>query len=113
MKRRTLVRKLGAAGIGAAALSGSAAAADRPSVGDIAIDRDIDVAAVDGEVPLAELLEPHEVADLSEQDLSRRVSVAADADTITLAACCQYCPESELKDCDIWCECCIEDCTPP
>lgn len=110
MKRRTLVRKLGAAGIGAAAISGTAAAR-RPPVSDIGIDRELDVSSVEGETTLEQLLEPQDVAELpADVDLSRRVTVAAKADVITLGDCCEYCPFTAVEDCDQLCYCCVENC---
>lgn len=59
MKRRTVMRKLGAAGIGPAAISGTAA---KPSsTADLG---GLSVSSVDGWVTPAELLEPHEIAAL-------------------------------------------------
>lgn len=105
MKRRTLMRKIGATGIGAAAISGPAAAAERPSVSDLGIDRDIDVASMEGRVPLGELLEPHELASLpAGVDASRRITVAAEADVVTLGECCPYCCWPAIMPCD--CDCC-------
>lgn len=113
MKRRTLVRKLGAADIGAAAISGTATAR-RPAVSAIDIDRELDVSTVEGETTLGELLEPRDVAELSaDVDPSRRVSVAAEADVITLGSRCTYCPWTAVEDCETNCECCVEDCSNP
>lgn len=107
MKRRTLIRKVGAAGIATAALSGSATA-ERPSVSDLDIDRELDVSSVEGWVPLAELLEPEEVASLpAGVSPSRPISVAATADSITVQDCCELCCTDARKACE--CVCC--DCT--
>lgn len=106
MKRRTLIRQLGAAGIGAAAISGTTAA-ERPSVSDLDIDRELDVSSVEGWVPLAELLEPAELASLpAGVDPSRPISVAAEADRITVQDCCTLCCRDARKACEcICCEC--------
>lgn len=105
MKRRTLVRKLGAASIATATISGPAVAAERPSVSDLGIDRDLDVASMEGRVPLGELLELREIASLPESvDPSRRITVAPEADVITLGECCPYCCWPAIMPCD--CDCC-------
>ncbi len=107
MKRRTLVRKLGAAGIATATISGPAAASGPTAVSDLGIGRELDVSSVEGWVALEELLDPHELASLpAGVDASRRISVAADADSITVQDCCAFCCRNARKECEcICCEC--------
>lgn len=114
MKRRALIRNIGAAGIATAALSGSTAA-QRPSIGDLDIERELDVSSVEGWVTLDELLEPDELRALpTHLDPSERLlTVAPEADTITIQDCCAVCCNRQLIDCG--CNCCgcdfVEGCT--
>lgn len=112
MKRRTLVQKMGAAGIAMAAVSGPTAAAGRPSVSDLGIERELDVASVEGEVTLDELLEPHERAALpADVDPSEyALAVAPEVDAVTVQDCCPYCCSDQIfRRC--LCGCCVcDDC---
>lgn len=105
MKRRTLMRKMGAAGVGAAVISGTAAAKSS-SVADLG---ELDVSSVDGWVPLEELLEPDEVAALpAGVDASEQIGVAPAADRISVQDCCETCCRMEkFMKCD--CACCVCD----
>lgn len=105
MKRRTLVRKLGAAGI-ATTTVGGAAAARRP--GGTALDRELDVSSVSGRTTLAELLDPSDrrrlPADVEPAEFE--VVVAPAADSITIAGCCEYCCDGRDLVCEDHCDCC-------
>lgn len=109
MKRRTMMRKLGAAGIGAAAISGSATA-KRPSVDDLGIDRDIDVSSVEGAVTLDELLEPADVDSLADDvdPSAYKLTVAPDAEVLAIGDCCAQCCE-HMRFADCVCHCCFCD----
>lgn len=111
MKRRTLIRNLGVAGIATAAVSGTTTAAEGPSITDLGIRREFDVASIEGQVSLDELLEPDEVAALpADADPTEfSVTVAPEADAITIQDCCLYCCEDELLVCDCIC-CTCDDC---
>lgn len=111
MKRRTMLRKLGAAGIATTALSGSAVAAERPAdLGDLGVDRDIDVSSVDGQVSLAELLEPGDVESLADDvdPSAHTLTVAPEADVIALDDCCESCCH-RMKFVKCTCDCCVCD----
>lgn len=111
MKRRTLIRTVGAAGIATATLSGSGAAtAERPSIDDLGIERELDVASVEGRVTLDTLLEPHDrealPADVDPSEYT--VSVAPEADSITVQDCCAICC-SQMLEIRCFCTCCTCD----
>ncbi len=107
MKRRTLIRQLGAAGIVTATISGSATA-KRPSIGDLDIDREFDVSSVEGWVAIGELLEPEEIASLpAGLNATERIGVEPEADSITVEDCCAVCCKTALQyEC---CTCCYCD----
>lgn len=110
MKRRTLVRKLGAAGIATTALSAPTAAAGKSPVSELGIERELDVTSVEGRVTLDELLEPHELETLpADVDPSERLlTVAPEADSITVQGCCAICCSQMVEiACD--CTCCTCD----
>lgn len=100
------MRKIGATGV-AAALSGPTAAAERASIADLDVERELDVASVDGLVAIGELLEPHEIAALPDGiDPAEPIAVAAEADTITVQDCCDPCCSDPREACDcVCCEC--------
>lgn len=109
MKRRTLVRKLGAAGIATTAISGSAGA-DRPPIDDLGIDREFDVSSIEGQVTLDELLEPAEVESLPDDvdPSGYTLTIAPAADVTTLSHCCPFCCGDQVfKQCN--CSCCVCD----
>lgn len=110
MKRRTMMRKLGAAGIATAAISGTATA-KRVTVADVGIDREIDVSSTEGWVTLEELLEPEELAALPRGvDRTERIGVHPAADTITLGDnCCAICCEEVLDPPSCDCTYCDDD----
>lgn len=88
--------------------------AERPSVSDLAIDRELDVSSVEGWVAVEELLEPEELASLpAGADPAERIAVAPDADAITLGHCCAICCGQVLEMPDCPCYTCdfIEGCT--
>lgn len=105
MRRRTLLRRIGATGLATAAFAGSSTARTRPG-GGYGIDREIDVSAVSGQVTLETLLTDAELGELDDRvDPARRVfTVSEDADAIVLSDCCVYCCEGPDKVCD--CGCC-------
>lgn len=105
MKRRTLMRKLGAAGIGAAAIAGPTAG-ERPTAADLGVERELDVSSVDGWVTADELLEPRDLETVPDDvDPSEVwVTVAPEADVVTLGECCDYCCWPAIQPCD--CDCC-------
>lgn len=116
MKRRTLLRTVGAVGIGSAAISGTVAA-ERSSLADVDVDRELDVAGVEGEVTLAELLEPRDLAgvpaDVDPSSVS--VTIAPAADSVTIQDCCFYCCGDVPLVCECSCctcdDCACDDCT--
>lgn len=109
MKRRTLVRKLGAAGIATATISGSAAAAEGRRLSDLGVDRTFDVSAKEGWVSYDELLESHELALLPAgvSPADPAVFVSSDLGTLAIGECCDVCCTTLRKECT--CACC--DCT--
>lgn len=111
MKRRTLIRELGAVGIASTAIAGTTAAA-APSFADLEVDRPLDVSSVEGTVTLDELLEPRDLAGVPGDAADVPVVVAADADVITLDGCCQYCCDGRDLVCEDHCDCCTcgDDC---
>lgn len=108
MQRRTLLRKFGTGGAVVAGFSGIAAAT-RPPVTDVGIDRELDVSDVEGAVPLAELLEPSELDHLPDDidPWRRSVFVESNVATVDPASCCStgVCC-SEVDHCDAPCHCC-------
>ena len=105
MKRRTLVKQLGTASLATTTLVGSAAAS-RPAIN---IDREIDVSDVSGSVPLAELLDAEELAELPDgvDPWTTSITVAEGTDGIAPSDCCDYMPICCYDvDCPLGCPCC-------
>lgn len=107
MKRRTLLRRVGATSIAAAA-AGTAAGRTSPRFG---VGRRLDVSDVEGRTTLAELLGPGDRRRLRADVDPRQVevAVAADADVITLDDCCVYCCSGQDLVCEDKCDCCTCD----
>ncbi|MFB6193460.1 MAG: hypothetical protein ABEI75_00210 [Halobaculum sp.] len=122
MRRRTVLRRVGAATVGSAALSGVVAAdatggvtareVAADSTGRIArlaetvgLETELDVSGVAGEVSLASLTDgPEALTDGT-------ITVAPDADVITLGDCCVYCCDDGSASCSDSCDCCTCDTT--
>lgn len=102
MKRRTVLKRFGAAGIAGAALTGTATA-KRPS--DLDIEGPFDVSDMAGEYVVADLLSEEQLADAPADPAlyERKVVIAPHADTIgTLETCC--CCDDDPMHCDTdWC----------
>lgn len=95
MKRRTMLKRIGAVGATGIAVSSSASASTSPQLN---IDREIDVADMSGTVPLKSVLSEAEIEDLpSDVDPeTAQISIAEDADSIQPSGCC-------YGDCTIYC----------
>lgn len=107
MKRRTILKRLGATGVATVGIAGAASAS--PAEG---VDHEIDVSDVSGEVELAELLgsgaQPSPAA--LGRSADTRFVISEDADTITLSDCCEYCcKHPNVCDC-LCCECSEDAC---
>lgn len=91
MNRRSLLKRVGAAGIAATALGGRAAA----STDDLeyGIDHDIDVAEVSGQVSLAQLLSEEELEQLNDDvDPAESIFIVDESmDTMNINDCCTIC----------------------
>lgn len=112
MNRRTLLRRIGATGIAATTLGGTATA--RRSASGYGIDREIDVSAVSGRVTLAELLDPADLRRLNDgvDPRQREFIVHEETDAITLGECCVYCCDGTDYVCEDHCDCCECDYPP-
>lgn len=102
MKRRTLIRRMGAAGVATTLAGRTAAESSELSLG---VDRDIDVSSVSGRVPLEQLLESQDLARVPDRFDPQEVTIHVDedADDISLDSCCVYCSKWP-NVCD--CSCC-------
>lgn len=107
MNRRTILKRLGAAGVATAGIAGTASASQAGSV-----DHRLDVSDVSGEVELTELLDVGGHGQLTPEALGRpgstRLVISEEAETITLSDCCEYCCENP-NVCDCWCCTCSEE----
>lgn len=108
MKRRTILRRIGAVGIAATTFGGTASART-PGQG-LGLALEVDVSEVAGRVTLAELLDESELAQLpAGVDPDRKEYVIqAEAENVLLSDCCVYCCDRPLV-CD--CMCC--ECADP
>lgn len=112
MQRRTLLKQFGTAGAAAAGFSGVATATSGREFGvdpqDLGIDRQIDVADVEGAVPLAELLEPADLDGLPDDvdPWEAHLQIGQDVDSIEVQSdCCvtEFCCK-HIAYC--YCSCC-------
>lgn len=92
MKRRTLLRKLGAASVATVGVAGTASAAPGSAVNTVLehSDVEVDVSDVDGRVPLASLLDDDQVRRLPADvdPAETEVWVSRDVDVLREPACC-------------------------
>lgn len=105
MKRRNLLRTLGAASVATVGVAGTASAARSRVAADVGIDLpdiEVDVADVDGTVPLASVLDDDQIRDLPDDvDPDREtIWVSQDVDVFALPSCC--------CTCDPDCFCCTD-----
>ncbi|MFB6193457.1 MAG: hypothetical protein ABEI75_00195 [Halobaculum sp.] len=97
MQRRTLLRRLGATGIGVAATATGTSSADSQ----------IQVSELAGEVRAARLVRETELTELpAGVSPTDTVGVAASADRITLSGCCEICCVCDNVDTDCDCYTC-------
>ena len=115
MKRRTVLRRLGAVGVVSTGVAGTATASSSRG-GDVERSR-LDVSDVSGEVELDALVDGDLENRLSQRQLAAlpddtdpsaaRMIVDPDAETIALADCCIVCCDNLPGPCP--CECCFCD----
>lgn len=93
-----MLKRIGAAGVAAAGVSGTASARGWPGLDP---GTELDVSDISGSVPLGEVLNEEQRAQFRGDPYRTTLTVDEDLDTVALPACCDCC----LDDCND-CSCC-------